>query len=755
MLHSALRRFALPICISALLVWPFLLYGVKGAFEGKTNNVLDWLPSSFEETQRLAWFVRRFGSDEILVISWSGCTLDDVRLDRLAARLTEPVRIPRSEVAATYFRHVFTGRQTFQELQVSPLNLSRQQALARMRGWLLGSDNQTTCAVALVSTDGTSDRLGALEAVIQVANECGLPRETLYIGGPTADSVAIDMASQRWALELTMLAVCVCMLVAWWCLRVFRLVAGVFIAASFAWSVSLAAVYYSGAYMDAVLYMMPGLVFVLGVSGAVHLTNYYRSAIETDGAYGATSWAISRGWLPCTLACGTTAIGLGSLVSSQIKPITRFGTFSAIGVIVVMVTLLTLWPAVIYWWASRGTSRFEEKLRTQSAGHAHDTAWWSWSFRFSTGHPTLVLGCAVIALVLAVAGVLRIRASARLEDLLPERSKLIRNYAWLQDHIGPLVPVEIVLQFKPYDPSQLLRRAQIVERLRQKVDSLDHLGGTTAATTFVVDIPQALGVRKIVQRRVISGQLQESRDKLIQLRYLYDDEDAELWRISTRATTQGGVDYGELLSRLEREVAALLETEQSKKPIQVEAKISGAVPLIFMAQQQLLRDLIKSFLVAFLLIAVVLTVVMASLSAGLLSMIPNVFPAVIVFGCLGWADSSVDIGAMMTASAALGIAVDDTLHFLVWFRRGAAEGSTRRDAIRYAYEHCATPMLQTSLICGLGLAVFVLSPFEPTSRFGWLMAIMLALAVVADLVILPAMLASPLGNCFVRGKAQA
>jgi predicted RND superfamily exporter protein len=752
MLYSVIRRFAPLICISALLSWPFLLLGAKRAFDSNTNNVLDWLPNSFDETQRLAWFVHRFGSDEILVISWPGCALDDDRLDRLAVRLTEPVRISQAATATTYFRHVFTGRQTLRDLQAEPLNLARQEALARMRGWILGGDEKTTCAVALVSSAGTADRDSALEAVYQVARACGLPPESLHIGGPTADSVAINRASQQWALELTGLAVCACMLVAWWCLKVLRLVAGVFIVASFAWSVSLAAVYYSGANMDAVLYMMPGLVFVLGVSGAVHLTNYYRSAVKSHGARMATSWAISHGWLPCTLACGTTAIGLGSLALSQIKPISKFGTFSAIGAVVVMVTLLTLWPATIQWWASRGTKKFEEKLCAQSKGRPLDAAWWQSCFRLSTGYPTRLLCCTGVLLALAVAGVFQIRASAKLEDLLPERSKLIRDYAWLQDNVGPLVPVEIVLQFRPYDHSQVLRRAQIVEHLRRQVDALDHVGGTTAATTFLVDIPEGRGVRQIVRRRVIAGQIQESRDKLIQLRYLYDDKDAELWRISTRVSTLGGVDYGELLGGLEQEVAALLATEQGQEPIQVEAKISGAVPLIYMAQQQLLRDLIKSFLIAFLLIAIVLTVVVASPSAGLLAMIPNVFPALIVFGYLGWAGSSVDIGAMMTASAALGIAVDDTLHFLVWFRRGAAEASTRRDAIRYAFEHCATPMVQTSLICGFGFLVFVLSPFGPTARFGWLMAIMLSLAAVADLVLLPAMLASPLGHCFVRKK---
>jgi predicted RND superfamily exporter protein len=121
---------------------------------------------------------------------------------------------------------------------------------------------------------------------------------------------------------------------------------------------------------------------------------------------------------------------------------------------------------------------------------------------------------------------------------------------------------------------------------------------------------------------------------------------------------------------------------------------------------------------------------------------------------MGLAQTAVDIGAMMTASAALGIAVDDTLHFLVWFRRGSVVEPDRRDAIRYAYRHCATPMLRTTLICGLGLLVFALSPFKPTARFAWLMAILLSLALVADLILLPALLASPLGKCFVRSAHQ-
>jgi hypothetical protein len=102
----------------------------------------------------------------------------------------------------------------------------------------------------------------------------------------------------------------------------------------------------------------------------------------------------------------------------------------------------------------------------------------------------------------------------------------------------------------------------------------------------------------------------------------------------------------------------------------------------------------------------------------------------------------------MTASVALGVAVDDTIHFLTWFRRGIGEGLSRVDATMLAYDRCATAMAQTTLIGGLGLAVFATSTFTPTQQFGYLMITMLATALVGDLLLLPALLASPLGHFF-------
>jgi predicted RND superfamily exporter protein len=146
--------------------------------------------------------------------------------------------------------------------------------------------------------------------------------------------------------------------------------------------------------------------------------------------------------------------------------------------------------------------------------------------------------------------------------------------------------------------------------------------------------------------------------------------------------------------------------------------------------------------------------VVGSVRAGLLSMIPNVFPVVVIFGTMAWRNVAVDIGSMMTASVAMGVAVDDTIHFLTWFRRGLNQGLGRHSAIMLAYKRVGMAMTQTTAIGGLGLSVFAFSTFTPTQRFGTLMLALLVTALVGDLIFLPALVASPLGRIFQPSRRR-
>jgi predicted RND superfamily exporter protein len=157
---------------------------------------------------------------------------------------------------------------------------------------------------------------------------------------------------------------------------------------------------------------------------------------------------------------------------------------------------------------------------------------------------------------------------------------------------------------------------------------------------------------------------------------------------------------------------------------------------------------------SFVMIGIVISFILRSPIAGFMAMIPNLFPVIIVFGFMGHYGVLVDIGTMMTASVALGIATDDTIHFLTWFRHGIDEGMSRPDATRYAYSRCATAMFQTTLIAGFGLAAFALSTFTPTQMFGVMMLAILLVAMLGDLIFLAAILNTPLGRVFEPRKKK-
>ena len=198
--------------------------------------------------------------------------------------------------------------------------------------------------------------------------------------------------------------------------------------------------------------------------------------------------------------------------------------------------------------------------------------------------------------------------------------------------------------------------------------------------------------------------------------------------------------------------------EKGQGHLDVAAIYTGIVPIVYKAQGALLSSLIESTAWSFGSIALIMMILLRkwngrmnpgnwiNFRGGLVAMVPNVFPIILVFGIIGFLGIRVDIGSMMTASVAMGIAVDDTIHFMNWYVRGMDRGMNRKQAIKFAYTSCADGMAQTGLIVGCGLFVFALSTFAPTQKFGVLMLVLLNAATLGDLLLLPALLAGPLGK---------
>jgi predicted RND superfamily exporter protein len=252
--------------------------------------------------------------------------------------------------------------------------------------------------------------------------------------------------------------------------------------------------------------------------------------------------------------------------------------------------------------------------------------------------------------------------------------------------------------------------------------------------------PKGRGLRAAASRALVKRTLSQQREQLEKSRLLVDDGREEIWRVSVRIRATGDQQFAPFLDDARRSVEDLLKGLKTRGATGVYATYTGAMPAAVRIQSELWVGLRESLWIALILIGVVMVAALRSVASGLLVMLPNVFPLIAIFGLMGWTRMPLDIGAMMTGSIALGIAVDDTCHFLIWFGRGRRNGEGRRSAILTSYRRCGTAMIFTSVICGCSMLVYLASGFVPAARFGGLMFTLIFAAVLGDLVLLPALL---------------
>lgn len=745
-----MRRSALsaltPLLLAATLPW--VLAGSRDV-DCNTSGLVQWLPDRDSERNRYQAFLKDFGADDMVLVTWPGCTLAEPRLEQLAVGLMRASEAGSRDAEDRLFEEVVTGQRLLARLTSPPLSLGRREAVRRLSGFVVGPDEETTCAIVKLARGGQDRPKRVIQAIERVAvEECGLRADELRLGGSAYEAFVMDAESERCLRGYTLQAAAVTLLVAAICLRSLRLIVAVGLAAAYGRLLVMAMVYSTGAHFTAVLIVAPALVYVLTVSGGVHLANYYQDALCAHGWRGSGWRALRMGWRPCCLAAVTTAIGLVSLGVSQIAPIREFGYYSAGCLMLALVIMLLLIPSVLELWPPRGGAgpRLDApagSLRAWLTQRLPD---------FAIRHHRAVLLAGGALLLATGYGLRYTQTTVTIQGMFRSDTELIRNYRWIEERIGPLGTIEVIVHFGAACPLDVLDRAGLVSRMERSIRRIDEVSATVSPATFLPSIPESGGARGAARRAVYRRRLEDQRSVLVEERFVAPAAGGELWRITARVATLPTPDYARLARKVLGAIDGTLAGTQGES---VSAGYTGLLPMIETAQRLLLGDLLKSFAMAVALICPVMMLVVGDVRAGALAMIPNVAPLVIVFGAMGWWGQKVDVGSVLTAGVALGIAVDDTLHFLQWHGRAVREGLTRQEAIREAFRRCAPAMVQTTLICCVGLLVLVESAFIPAVRFSVLVFFLLALALPGDLVLLPAILASPLGACFARAAHGA
>ena len=753
---SFLAKWATTILCLSLFAAPLIVMGSLKSLKVRSNDFRQWLPSGFEEAQIFDDFVDRFGVDEMVVLSWEGCKIDNPDIQDFKAAL---------EAAETdgqkTFNRVVSGADILEEVQA--IGVRKSEALQRIQGLLIGPDRETTCLLAYPQpkfVNGLAkieNRKEIIALVYELGQQFEIEPADLHLGGPTVDGATIETESKKSLGIFLWISVLLVFLLTWFRMRDLPLSLLVIFFAGLCASISLTILFWTGGKMNLTMVMLPTLSFILGVSGCVHVVNYYRKASTAGHELLSADQALVDGAQPIALSATTTAIGLMSLAGSSVIPIKFFGIYAGLGILASIAVLLLVLPAALYLLRGRISKRFADKKilakRERHTGVSRTTS--KLLMLVCRNHWLVVIPCLLAITILAM-GILQLKASVKIQNRFASKTKIISDYQWLEDNLGPLVPMEVVLRFNPENQLSSWEQLQLVKSVEQAIKQTTAVNATLSAATFEPVLPQGNRFTDKFKRQTMKRKWMamfhgtpERSSKFEDSKLVKFSGDETFWRISLRVAALNDIDYGGFLETVDNNVQNQLDHYDQHG---VSVELTGGIPMVYIAQHQILSDLMWSFGTAFVIISFIFMFVLKSIRAGLIAMIPNVFPPLIVFGAMGWLGFSIEIGSVMTASVALGIAVDDTLHFLTWYRRGTLEGMSRYAAIRFAFGHCAKAMIDTSLICGLGVVPLLFGVFMPTVKFALLLTVMLLTALLGDLILLPAILAGPAGILFRMGK---
>jgi predicted RND superfamily exporter protein len=297
------------------------------------------------------------------------------------------------------------------------------------------------------------------------------------------------------------------------------------------------------------------------------------------------------------------------------------------------------------------------------------------------------------------------------------------------------------------EPGQL-KNPEVLAQMRATAEFLQQLDGVSRARSLVdviTEVDRAMNDREI-------GALPQSREIIAQYLLLIEgdtdltalvDPEYKSARISARLEAGKGDRAAEKIAQVHRH---LEETYQGS----VHAQSTGLIELMRNVESYLLHSQLRSLGLACLLVTLAMIAILGNVRLGIISAIPNLLPIGMTLGLMGYLGIRLDAGTIMVAPVALGLVVDDTIHFLHHIRMRLEAGDTLRQAVDSAMTVAGPPIVSTSVILVGGFWTLLAASFRPNMYFGLLSGVTMAFALLGDLLLLPALLP----RCFPRSTGS-
>ena len=486
--------------------------------------------------------------------------------------------------------------------------------------------------------------------------------------------------------------------------------------------------------------ILPSFLLAVGVGDSVHLLAIFFARIRHgDDRQDALAYALGHSGLALVLTSVTTAAGLASFIGAGVAPVASLGFFAPIGVMIALALSLTLLPALLQ------LAPFAETVGGSESGQVNSMDRLLTSLgAFSTRRPKVVVGTTGLLILVAVIGASRISLSHDPLGWLDEEAPVVKDTRYIDETLKGSFSFEVLLES---EYSNGVRQPDALARLAELGSSLenDPRDGLIAAQTIslsdvVKEINRALNDDRQEaytipsDARLISQELllfeNSGSDDLEEL----VDHDYRIARLTVRMPWRDAVRYKRFLDIAERDMHAMLK--DVGKP-----SLTGVLALLGRSVSAVVTSMANSYLLAFAIITPLMILLLGNLRMGLIAMVPNITPIVLTLGLMGICGLPLDAFSLLVGGIALGLAVDDTIHFMHNYRRYRDEGLELEAAVETTLLGTGRAMLITTVVLATGFLGFILSSMHNLTNLGILVSFAITAAFFADVLLAPALLA--------------
>ncbi len=516
----------------------------------------------------------------------------------------------------------------------------------------------------------------------------------------------------------------------------YRSIPGVLIPMLIVWFTVLftvAAITLTGGYLEIMSSTIAPILLCVGVADSIHMISKFDDAVQSGMKQKKAIMEMILTLGSATfLTSITTAIGFGTLLTSNVVPMKRFGIYTAVGVLIAYTITILFLPSIL-------KITKIKKVFKETGGKLYPWIGYQLSrlSGFNRKHFKPISYTAIFVCLTVGIGISQLNVNGRVFDDVSRDSKLIQDSNFFTDNLSPVFPMEFVFDTGNENGITNPEFIKKMDDFQNYLLTFPEIKRATSFTTLLSELHETMSPDDAIKNKLPTDAALISQYLLLlevtdnEFLNRMTDFNYQKVRIAAQTEDAGSMKINEIKSKVENYISENINTG--------EYIITGSTILSANLVNKMVYSLASSIGLAFICISILMAFLFKDFRMVIISLIPNIMPLILIAGIMGFLGIDIKPSTAVIFTIAFGIAVDDTIHYLARFRIELKRGLSLQKALEVTTQKTGRAIIITSMILLIGFGTLITSEFASTTLMGILVSSTIFIAVVADLIVLPAL----------------